>query len=363
MHTRVCVTGFQHGMLIVGALIANGIFSLPRVAAEEAGRSAWVAVAGAGFAVLLVALLSNRLASLFPGEDPAGWSTKLMGPLLGRIWLLLYLVKSCFFIILTMRIFAAIITNRMLTHTPSTVFATIILVLSVLATLAGISGLARFAEVSVMLWLPLLTLLAVPLLGGHLYHLRPVFGDADISGFLAGAKAAAYSYAGFDILLFSYPHLQRPRESVRAVLWSIGLVTAVYTLTTVAAIAFFGLEHLTRLLVPTLVMLSIAETSIIERFDSLALFMWIGMVVVTSGTQLYMGTRLIQGLLPKACFHKTAVFLGSFLLIASWGETPLRELIALSDLFGTFDLSFVTLSAVILLPLGLLTARGRRLGP
>lgn len=108
-------------------------------------------------------------------------------------------------------------------------------------------------------------------------------------------------------------------------------------------------------------MLSIAETSVIERFDSLALFMWIGMVVMTSGTQLYIGTRLIQGLVPRACFYKTAVFLGSFLLIASWGETPLRELITLADLLGTFDLTFVTLSAVVLLPLGLLTAKGRRL--
>ncbi len=363
MHCKARLTGFQHGMLIVGALIANGIFSLPRVAAEEAGRSAWVAVAGAGLAVLLVALLSNRLASLFPEDDPAQWGTKLMGPLLGRIWLLLYLVKSCFFTILTMRIFAAIITNRMLTHTPSTVFAAIILVLSVLAVLAGIDGLARFAEVSVMLWFPLLTLLAVTMFGGHLHHLRPVFGDADISGLLAGAKAAAYSYAGFDILLFSYPHLQKPHQANRAVLWSITLVTVVYALTTMAALAFFGLEHLTRLLVPTLVMLSIAETSVIERFDSLALFMWIGMVVVTSGTQLYMGTRLIQGILPNASFRRTAVFLGSFLLIASWGETPLRELIALADLFGTFDLSFVTLSAVTLLPLALLAKRGLKIGP
>lgn len=358
MHSRARLTGFQHGMLIVGALIANGIFSLPRVVAEEAGRTAWVAVAGAGLAVLLVALLSNRLASLFPGEDPAEWSTKLMGPLFGRIWLVLYLVKTCFFTILTMRIFAAIITNRMLPHTPSTVFAAVILVLSVLAVLAGIGGLARFAEVIVMLWFPVLTLLAILMLGGHLHHLRPVFGDSDPSGFLAGMKAAAYSYAGFDILLFSYPHLEKPSESVRAVLWSVTVVTVVYALTTVAALAFFGLEHLTRLLVPTLVMLSIAETSVIERFDSLALFMWIGMVVVTSGTQLYMGTRLIQGLLPNASFKRIAVFLGSFLLIASWGETPLRELIGLADLFGTFDLSFVTLSAVILLPLALLAKRG-----
>ncbi|MBT9175904.1 MAG: Spore germination protein YndE [Firmicutes bacterium] len=326
MHMNPRVTGFQHGMLIVGALIANGIFSLPRVTAEEAGRSAWVAVAGAGLAVLLVALLSNRLASLFPGEDPAQWGLKLMGPLFGRVWLLLYLTKSCFFVILTMRIFAAIITNRMLTHTPSSVLAAVILLLSVFAALAGIGGLARFAEISVMLWFPLMTLLAVIFLGGHLHHLQPVFGDADPSGFLAGAKTAAYSYAGFDILLFSYPHLQKPKESIGAVLWSVIVVTAVYTLTTVAALAFFGLEHLTRLLVPTLVMLGIAETSVIERFDSLAIFMWIGMVVVTSGTQLYMGTRLLQGLIPNVSFAKTVIFLGTFLLVASWGETSLRQL-------------------------------------
>jgi len=351
------VTAMQHGMLIVGTLIANGIFSLPRVAAQEAGRSAWVAVAGAGLVVLLVALLSDRLAGLFPRQDPADWSLKLMGPVFGRLWLLLYLVKSCLFVVLTMRIYSAIITNRMLAHTPSSAFAAMILVLSVMAVLAGINGLARFAEISVMVWFPLMTLLAVTLLGGHTFHLLPVFGDADFGGLLLGVKSAAYSYAGFDILLFSYPHLEKPKASMRAVLWSIILVTIIYTLTTVAALMFFGVEHLTRLLVPTLVMLSIAETSVIERFDSVALFMWMGMVVVTSGTQLYMGTRLIQGLWPRLSFHKTAVFLSAFLLIASWGETPLRQLITLADYFGTFDLTFVTLSAVLLLPLAYLSVR------
>ena len=351
MQVRIKLTNFQHGVLIVGALIANGIFSLPRVAAQEAGRSAWVAVAFAGVVLLIVAWLSNRLASYFPDEDPAGWATKLMGPIVGRVWLLLYLVKSCFFVVLTMRIFAAITTNRMLLQTPSSVMAGIVLLLSFLAAVIGISGLARFAEISVMVWLPFMMLIVAVLLRGQTLHLQPVFGDADIGALLAGAKAAAYSFAGFDILLFSYPHLEKQQDSVRAVLWSLCFVTAMYTLTTVAALAFFGVDQLTRLLVPTLVMLSIAETTVVERFDSLALFIWLGMVVVTSGTQLYMGTRLVQGLVPGANFKKTAVFLGSFLLVATWGETPLRRLITLSDYFGTFDISFVTLTAVLLLPL------------
>lgn len=363
MRVRNRLTSFQHGILIVGALIANGIFSLPRVAAQEAGRSAWVVVAFAGLVLLIVALLSNRLASYFPEEDPAGWGLRLMGPIVGRVWLLLYFLKCCFFIVLTMRIFAAIITNRMLTHTPSSILAGIVLLLSVLAAVIGISGLARFAEISVMVWLPFMLLVVAALLRGHLFHLQPVIGDTDLSALLAGAKSAAFSFAGFDILLFSYPHLEKPENSARAVFWSMVFVTAIYTLTTVAALAFFGVEHLTRLLVPTLVMLSIAETSVIERFDSLALFMWLGMVVVTSGTQLYMGTRLIQGLIPKANFEKTAVFLGAFLLVSTWGETPLRRLITFADYFGTFDILFVTLSAVLLLPLAyFVNKRERRLG-
>lgn len=360
MQVRKRLTTFQHGILIVGALIANGIFSLPRVAAQEAGRAAWVVVAFAGAMLLIVALLSNKLASYFPDEDPAGWAPKLMGPIIGRVWLLLYLIKSCFFIVLTMRIFAAIVSNRMLMHTPSSILAGIVLVLSVLAAIIGIGGLARFSEISFMVWLPFMMLIMATLLRGHVIHLQPVFGDADLSALLAGAKSAAYSFAGFDILLFSYPHLAKPQGSVRAVLWSMSFVTAIYTLTTVAALAFFGLEHLTRLLVPTLVMLSIAETTVIERFDSLALFIWLGMVVVTSGTQLYMATRLIQGLLPGVNFTKTAVFLGSFLLVSTWGETPLRQLITYADYFGTFDILFVTLSAVLLLPLAYFTKKRRR---
>lgn len=345
------VTILQYGILIVGALIANGIFSLPRVVSQDAGKTAWVVIAFVGFIVFLLAALADRLASNYPEQDPAEWSLTLLGPVLGRIWLALYVVKSLFFAVLTAKIYGGIVTGRVLLQTPSSIIAAIIIILSVMAVLAKLGGLARFSEISVLVWLPMIVLIVATINRAQFFHLRPIFGDAGLSDLLSASKNAIYSFAGFDILLFAYPHLQKRKGSLRAVFWAFLFVTLVYVVTTIAATTFLGMEQMTRVLTPTLVILSITETSIIERFDSLALFVWIGIEVITAATQLYMGTRAIQGIIKGVSYHKAIMALGAFLLVATWGDTPLRDVVAISDTFGAFDMSFVAGSVVILLVL------------
>ncbi|MBS3951014.1 MAG: GerAB/ArcD/ProY family transporter, partial [Peptococcaceae bacterium] len=253
--------------------------------------------------------------------------------------------------VLTAKIYAAIVTSRMLLTTPSSVIAAIVLIVSVMAVLAKLGGLARFSEVSVYVWLPLLTLFVQIIEHDQFYLLRPIFGDASVSDLFKASRQAAYSFAGFDILLFAYPHLHKQKAPLRTVLWAMVFVTAVYVLTTIAATTFLGLEQMTRILAPTLTILSIAETSIVERIDSIALFLWMGIVVITAATQLYMGTRALQGIIKGVSYHKTIMTLGSFLLVITWGDTPLREVVAVSAIFGDFDLSFVAISVVVFLVL------------
>lgn len=360
MKAKPSITTFQYGIFIVGALIANGIFSLPRTVSQDAGRTAWVVVAVMGAVVFAIAALAHLVASHYPGQDPAEWSLTLLGPVLGRLWLLVYLIKSCFFAVLTGKIFAAIVTSRMLITTPSSIIVGIILAISVLAVFAKLGGLARFSEMSVLIWAPLLILIVLVVNRDHFFTLQPIFGDASVSDLLKSSRQALYSYAGFDILLFAYPHLRTKKGSVWALLWGMAFVTAVYVVTTISATTFLGLEQMTRILLPTLTILSIIETSVIERFDSLALFLWVGIVVVTAATQLYMATRAIQGILKGAVYHKTIIALGSFLFLLTWGDTPLLEVVRVSDFFGIFDIPFVAVSMVVFLVLIYIKKAGQK---
>jgi len=361
--TKASITTFQYGVFIVGALIANGIFSLPRSVSLDGGRTGWIMIVLVGIVTFLVAALAHQLASRHPDEDPADWSLKLLGPVLGRLWLLLYVVKSGFFAVLTAKIYAGVVSNRVLLTTPNSVIAGIIIILSVMAVLTKLGGLARFSEISVLAWVPILSLIVFTISRTNLVLLRPLFGDAALGGLLTAARQASYSFAGFDILLFAYPHLQRRKGSFPAIAWGMLFVTGVYVVTTIAAITFLGLEQNNRTLVPTLVLFSIAETSVIERFDSLALFLWMGMEVITAATQLYMGTRAMQGLLKGVSYHKAAAALGAFLFVVGWGDTPLRVVVLISDIFGLFDLSFVTGSIILLYILTLVRERMKRNAP
>jgi len=360
MQLRPRVTQWQYFTLVSGVLIANGIMSMPRAVATDAGRSAWLVILIVGCVVAVLTWLAHYVASRFPARDAAEWPKTLLGPIIGRIWMLVYLVRAIIFLLLTAQLYAGYLSVRLLPRTPTHVFALLVLALSLLAVLAKIRGFARFSEVAFFMSLPLILFIIVPLTRGNALHLLPILGDNPPSDLLKSALAASYSYAGFDFLWFVYPHLRR-KASAGAVAFGAVLLTAiVYAFVTATTIMYFGLEKLGLIFLPTLAVLRGIELVLFERIDSLMMFAWLSTVVVTAASQLYTATRLVQGLANGLSFSKTAAGLsGLFFVVAlSVSDLPLRQTIAISDIFGIFDLSFFVAS--ILLFLLLVALRGRK---
>ena len=358
MHRQNSVTPFQYFAIISGVLIANGVMSLPRAVAADAGRSAWLVVLVVGIIMSLVTLLADILASKFPLQDAADWPKTLLGPVLGRVWMAIYLLRAIIFTLLTAQLFAGIMSVRLLHNTPIYIFALIVLLLSLMAVLSRINGLARYAEIAFYLSMPLFLFILFPFSDGNTNYLLPLLGDKPASDLLKGAVAVSYSFAGFDFLWFVYPHLRNKASSRPVAVGAILFTTAVYTFVTATAIMFFGLESLGILYLPTLALLSGIELVLVERIDSLMLFIWLSTVVVTAASQLYTASRLLQGLVTSLSFGKNAVFLSGMLLVLAVNRIPLRDAVAFSDLFGIADLLFLLVSILLFLLLALLRKGG-----
>ncbi|MBS3951011.1 MAG: endospore germination permease [Peptococcaceae bacterium] len=343
------VTSFQYLTVISGVLFANGIMSLPRVVASDAGRSAWLVVLAVGLVMSGITLLADKLASEFPSQDAAEWPKLLLGPILGRVWMSVYGLRAIALCLLTAQLYAGNLSLRLLHETPTYVFAIIILTLSLMAVLARIPGFTRYSEAAFFLSMPLILFVVIPFTKGNSVHLLPLIGDKPAEDLFKGALAASYSYSGFDFLWFVYPYLQHKASSK---LWASGavlLATGVYTFVTATAVMFFGIEKLNIIFLPTLSILSGIEVVFFERIDSLMMFVWLSTIVTTAASQLYTATRLTQGMSSRLSFAKTAALLSGLLLIMAINDIPIRQAVAFSDMFGVFDLSFIISSLLLFL--------------
>ncbi len=341
------LTAFQHFALIVAVVGGTGIFTLPRIVAAEAGRSAWLIVLATGLAITLLALLANNISSSFPDLDASEWPKTLLGPVLGRVWLTLYLARTTVVVFITAQIYGDILGVRQYPLTPCPVTAILVMLLSILLVSYGVGALARYAQLTFLISIPLLAVVPLAMATGSLDRLLPLLGDKPLMSLLKAAPPVLYSTLGYDILWFSYPHLQRKSRSGLAVLAAMLFIALTYTLITVAATVSLGPNRLTSVLFPTLTMLSQLELGIVARVDTVVLYLWILSIVATAGGALYISSRALSGLWQRLQFPKTAVYLGLPLLAASLWDMPPRRLTALSRLVGAADIILLSISLLV----------------
>jgi len=347
MNKQASLTRFQYFALIIGVMLANGIISLPRVVADDGGRSAWVVILVAGAIILSIALMAEVLAKIFPNQDPASWSVKLLGPFFGRVWMVMYLLRAMVFVVLTSRLYSTTLNARVLVLTPNSVLAILVTITAVAVSYTHMRGMARYAELAFFLTLPVLVLNIMPVRYGHTFHLFPVFADTGLSNFIKAIEPAAYSFAGFDILWFAYPYLRNKQKSLWTTATAIGFITVLYSAVTMVAIMFFGLERLRVINYPTAALVSVTEVIFLERLDSLAFHVWLVTVALTGGAQMYIAARMIEGIFPVVTFNKAAMGIGAFLTVLSIGEYPGRLALQASDIYGTIDIVFIAATALL----------------
>lgn len=341
------LTAFQHFALIVGVVGGTGIFTLPRIVAMEAGRSAWLVVLVASLAITLQALLANNISSSFPEQDAAEWPKNLLGPILGRIWLALYLLRTVLVVFITGQIYADILGVRQYPLTPCTLTAILIVLLAIFLVNNGVGALARYTQLIFLATIPLLVVVPLTMAEGSLHRLFPLLGDKPLSSLLKAAPPVLYSTLGYDILWFSYPHLRRKNKSGLAVLTAMLFITLTYAFITVAATVSLGPNRLTSVLFPTLTMLSQLELGIIARVDTVVLYLWLLSVVATAAGTLYISSRVLSGIWQRLQFPKTAIYIGLPLLAASFWDLPPRRLTALSSLVGAGDIILLSSSLLV----------------
>lgn len=186
------LTQKQLGALIFISFLSPLLRSVPRASAAAAGRGVWLSMVPAAVILLALAAFTGVLIrSLHPGEGLAGLFMRWLGPVLGRIFLLLYGAWFLLYAGFVLRSGAARLVAAVYPESPLFPFLAATLVLCLLAALGTVRALGRTAHLLLCVLLGalgLILLFAAPNISPP--NLLPI-PTKNLSGILLGALPAA----------------------------------------------------------------------------------------------------------------------------------------------------------------------------
>jgi spore germination protein (amino acid permease) len=262
--------------IIVGAQVATGIFSLPRVVSAEAGEDAWIAVLLGALVPSISLFLIERLGRRMPEMGFTQMTQALFGKILGSFLVVIFVVYIILFQSLILRIISEVTKMYMLPQTPLAVIAFIFIFTVVYIGSKGLRVIARLNELLFYLLVINLLILLIPLGHADYTNILPV-GEAGLYGIAKGALTTAFSYQGIEIILVLYTLVIKKEEVLKAGTTAIAITTLFCLGMVVICVLVFGVDSLQRIMWPGLMLLKVVQVPVFERLELVFLFFWMGM--------------------------------------------------------------------------------------
>ncbi|WP_442603225.1 GerAB/ArcD/ProY family transporter [Paenibacillus sp. KN14-4R] len=274
---KLPITHLQFIFLIYGIQIGTGILSLPRTLAEIAGTSGWISIIIGGFINIVFSVVIVFVMKKYPNDILPEIFTRLFGKVMGKILFIPVIAHFAFF---SWTILVEAVLYIKVWFLPSTGTAYVMFLFAVptyLIARKNLQVLSRYTQIVFYLtiWMPFILLF--PLKDSHFINLLPLLKDGWTPIFKA-VEPTVYSYIGFEITYFVYPHLIQKEKAIRGVIIGNTLTMLTYLFVTVLCFAFFSPDEITTYNQPVLNLLKVIEFRFLERFDMIFLSLYLFVV-------------------------------------------------------------------------------------
>lgn len=294
---RQVITGWQLFCLTLNGVVATGVFSLARDVAEVAGAGALVAIPLTGVVMLVKLVGIHLLANRFPEQTLNEYSYQLLGPVLAKVYLLIYGLLSLAVAISIPRAHFPLVAAWALGLTPKIAFMAPLAIVCWNVVKRGVVVTARVVEMFNYGGLALMLLLMVPVIPVDLDFVRPVFEQGPAS-IMRGIVPALFAFSGFDVYLIVFPYVRSKRK-----FWigaaAVGMATLFYTVTTFLIIGNLGLEFTLLSTWPLQSYLNRFSLAVFERADVVFLIAWIFQVINATIVVMFVAVSCLQGTFPR----------------------------------------------------------------
>lgn len=287
---------FQASMLIVaiiGTQIGIGIAGFQRIIYNEAKQDSWLSVIIAGIFVQLILWVIIKTLQTEQNADLYGLNVYAFGKWLGKLFNLIYigyLTLACttvlvdYILIVKVWVFPGLAEWKL---SVMLLFLTVYGVLGGVRVVVGVSFIVFFATA----WILILS--AEPLKYADWGHFFPMFQATPVE-LLKGAYRMSLTVLGFEVIYFLYPYVKNKEKVMLYSQLGAFLSHSIMLIVMVVSLSYFSHEQLNKTVWATLTMFKIIHLPNIERFEILAVSIWMLVILPNLLLFLWAATRGIK---------------------------------------------------------------------
>ena len=275
--------------ILVQITVGTGILSLPRQIAAISGQDAWLSILlGASFWIFSLFIFST-LGSKFPNQTIIEYSQVILGPLLGRLVGLSYLIYSLLITAISARVFVMIITTYILPKTPIFINLTLIIFTCLYLISKGLKTLARLDEFLFFALAPAYLVMIPTIFKSNWWFFTPVLGTS-FKEIGQGSLNTTYSFLGPEILLLIFPYIKEKKEVFKSSLIGLGIITSTYLYIIIITLGYFGSETVFYILWPTINLLKAIKIPFFGRLEFFLIGLWIAIAFTSIASFYYIAS-------------------------------------------------------------------------
>ena len=345
------ISSAQLAAILSITMMGIGILSLPRTLAVEVGPDVLFVIVGGVGIVAILGLIMSKLAMKFPKETIVEFGNTLLGKFLGTAMALGLFVHFIFFTAIEVRMFGEIMKTYLLINTPLEVLMIVYMLTVVFVVRGGIEPFARMSQILFPVFLISSVIVMLPLIGElDLTHFMPVF-RTPIMKSVKTFPVMIFSFLGLELTLLFSAYVVDTKNITKYVLFSVGLIGAVYFTTVVVTVARFGLVETTHIIWPGLELFKTIDIpgAFIENIHIYVIAIWVFSVLMTTVGVYYGASLTLSRIIKSPEQGFLALPLLPIIYFLAIMPEGLAQTLELTDLFS----NYIGTLYLALVPIGL----------
>lgn len=301
--------------LVILTQIGVGVLSIPYNVSHHSGFDSWMSMLLGGVFAQIVILIIYQLGKRYSDRPLPQSISAIIGKWLGAALNFLfaaYFLESSLMVVIS---YSDVLNRWVLFETPWFVLIGISFAIAAYIASSGLRTIATITQVIMVMFVICFFIIFISGMGrGDIRHLLPI-GSHGLLPILKDSIPAFWSFAGYELLLYTFPFIQSRKNKEILIAMSIanGFTTFFYVLISVIVMYNFSENQLKSISEPMVFILRKFNWPILQSVDILFMAMWLSVTTVTVYVYLFMSARYLAHVRSKKIINHS--FLVSFLAL------------------------------------------------
>ncbi|WP_394136626.1 GerAB/ArcD/ProY family transporter [Cytobacillus oceanisediminis] len=310
--------------LVILTQLGVGVLSIPFEQSRHSGFDSWMSMLIGGVIAQFVILIIYHLGKRYAVRPLPQYISAITGKWLGAVLNFLfaaYFLESSLMVVVS---YSDVLYRWVLYETPWFVLIGISFAIAAYIASSGLRTIGTITQVIMVMFMICFFIIFISGMGkGDMRHFLPI-GSHGLLPILKGSLPAFWSYAGYELLLYTFPFVQsrKKKDIVMAMSIANGFTTFFYVLISVIVTYNFSESQLKSISEPMVFILRKFNWPILQSVDILFMTIWLSVTTVTVYVYLFLSARYLAHVRCKEITnHPFLVFILALLgfVAGLWG--------------------------------------------